>query len=167
MPAKDWVGLIIQALLLGGLIWYCIETRWIRIASNAQLEALRTPCLTFVATPRDETDAVLDADGAVGAMILQFYEGSAMLINIGNGPAVNIEYLLTPIGVALSRPQGYISNIPPGVRANVPIPRGILHGHSYECSIQYDSLSHTRYETKLVVNNLVLTPPFRFGKAGR
>lgn len=96
MLAKDWIGLVIQALLFFGLIWYCIETRRIRIAATGQLEALHKPCLTFVATLREQTDAVLDMGDARGTLILDFDSGSAMFINIGNGPAVNVEYRLTP-----------------------------------------------------------------------
>jgi hypothetical protein len=167
MPAKDWmdwVGLIIQALLLGGLIWYCIETRRIRIIAAGQLEALQTPCLTFVATLREGTAAVLDRGGAKGTLVLDFDQGSVMLMNIGTGPAVNIEYRFTPLDDAQSRPNGYVSFMGPGVRAAVPVPRGILRGQEYKCSLQYDSLSHTRYETRIVINDLVLTPPFRFDK---
>jgi hypothetical protein len=143
MQAKnwiDWIGLVIQALLLAGLIWYCIETRRIRIVSAGQLEALHTPCLTFVATPREGTEAVLGRHGARGTLVLDFDQGDAMLINIGNGPAVNIEYRLTPVGDGRARPEGYISSIQPHVRATVPIPRGVLQGQEYECLIQYDSL---------------------------
>ncbi len=71
----DWVGLVIQALLLGGLIWYSIETRRIRIVSTAQLEALQAPCLTLVATLREGSEAVLDTAGARGTLVLDFNEG--------------------------------------------------------------------------------------------
>jgi hypothetical protein len=64
-----------QALLLGGLIWYCIETRRIRIVSTAQLEALQAPCLTLVATLRGGSEAVLDTAGARGTLVLDFNEG--------------------------------------------------------------------------------------------
>ena|ERR1700723_874952 len=168
MTTSDWIsviGLVIQVLLFGGLVWYCIETRRIRITSTAQLEALRTPCVTFFATPRDGADAVLEMDGARGAMVLDFIEGDAVFINIGNGPALNIEYSLIPLDGSRAQPVGYVSSIPPGVRASAPISRGAIRGHRYQCAVQYDSLSHTRYETTLVIHNLVLTPPFQFRKA--
>jgi hypothetical protein len=102
--------------------------------------------------------------GARGAMILNFHAGDAVLTNIGNGPAVNIEYLLTAQGDPPRKLDGYISSIPPGARASVPIAGNTLQDRQFECSIQYDSLSFTRYETKLTVHNLVLTPPFSFGR---
>jgi len=168
MTTSEWIAAIsvgVQVLLFAGLMWYCIETRKLRIASQGQLEALQTPCVTFHAAPRDATDAVLDMGCAEGDMILDFIAGDAVLINIGNGPAVNISYTLTPMDNAKSRPDGYVSSIPPRVRCSVAVSRGILQGHRYDCRILYGSLSQTRYETRLTVNNLVLTPPFHFGKA--
>jgi hypothetical protein len=43
MTTSDWIaaiGLVIQLLLFGGLAWYCVETRRIRISATAQIEAL-------------------------------------------------------------------------------------------------------------------------------
>lgn len=160
-------GLVIQLLLFGGLVVYCIETRKIRIAAASQVEALQTPCLTFASTPRDGNEAVLNMDGVRGAMVLDFHGGDAVLTNIGNGPAVNIEYVLNPLSDSQAKPEGYVSAIPPGARASVPIPRGIFQGHEYQCILRYESLSQTKYETRLRVHNLVLTHPFRFGKANR
>lgn len=94
MTPTDWIALI----GIVGLALYCVETWKIRRAAQSQLEALRTPCITFSSTPRDANDAVLERDGARGDMILAFHEGDAVLTNIGNGPAVNIEYLLTSVG---------------------------------------------------------------------
>lgn len=124
---------VIAALGVIGLAYYCIETRRIRIAANAQLEALHTPCLTFAAMPRDANGAILDRDGARGMMILNFDEGDAMLHNIGNGPAVNIEYALTPLDGGIPRMDGYVSSIPPQARATLPISRNSLQSRRYEC----------------------------------
>ena len=65
--------------------------------TQGRLLALHAPCMTFKATPRDEGDAVLEMHDARGAMILDFIAGSAVLINIGTGPAVNISYVFTPL----------------------------------------------------------------------
>ena len=159
MTFADWITL---AGVIG-LVIYCVETWKIRKAAEAQLEAQRTPCLTFAATPRDGADAVLD--GANRTMILNFDAGDAMLVNIGNGPAVNIEYVWTAKGNPPRELRGYVPFIPPGGRATVPVARNSLQGRPFDCLIEYDSLSFTRYETKLVVENLVLTTPFHFGKA--
>lgn len=159
MTLTVWIAIASVA----GLGFYCFETWKIRLAAEGQLEAQRTPCLTFAATPRDGSEAILDMDGARGTMILNFVEGDAVLHNIGNGPAVNIGYVLTSEGHP--RLDGYVPFIPPAARASIPVARNSLQGRKYECSIQYDSLSFTRYETRVVVQNVVLTPPFRFGKA--
>ena len=160
MTLTEWVAVI----GLIGLAFYCRETWKIRLAAQAQLEALRTPCITFCSTPRDGGDAILQMDGARGTMVLSFHEGDVLLTNIGNGPALNIEYLFVSQGDLPRQLDGYVPSIPPGAKASVPVARNSLQGREFECSIQCDSLSLTRYETKLTVNNLVLTPPFRFGK---
>jgi len=46
----------------------------------------------------------------------------------------------------------------------LPVSMNHLEGRDFHCSIEYDSLSLTRYETAVVIKNLVLTPPFHFGK---
>jgi hypothetical protein len=171
MTMSDWTaaaGIFIQVVLLAGLIWYGVETRRLRIAAHSQLEALHTPCLTFLSVPRDATEAVLGMSGAQGAMVLQFVLGDAVLTNIGNGPAVNVSYVLQPSDPARPPIDGYVSLIPAdNTRCTIPVPRGILQGHQYDCVVRYESLSQTRYETRVTVNNLVLTAPFRFGKASK
>jgi len=171
MTTMEWItaaGVVVQVLLLAGLIWYCFETRGIRITSQAQLEALHTPCITFRATPREGAAAVLDMNEAQGAMILDFDGGDAVLYNIGTGPAVNISYVLTLLGVERPRRiEGYVSFIPNGVRCTVPISRNNMVGRHYDCLLQYESLSQTCYATRLAIQNLVLTPPFRFDKVGK
>jgi hypothetical protein len=148
--------------LFGGLIWYCIETYKIRKISQVQLEAMHAPCITFHATPRNAVEAVLEMDAARGAMILDFDDGDAMFKNIGNGPAVNISYALLPLDAGRAVPAGYVSFLPNGARCTVPISRNTLVGRHYNCVIKYESLSQTRYETRLTIRSLVLTPPFNW-----
>jgi hypothetical protein len=171
MTMSDWTaaaGIFIQVVLLAGLIWYCVETRRLRMAAQSQLEALHTPCVTFLSIQRDAAEAVLNAGGAQGAMVLQFVLGDAVLINIGNGAAVNVSYILRPANTARPAIDGYVSLIPAdNTRCTIPVPRGILQGHQFDCVVRYESLSQTRYETRLTVNNLILTAPFRFGKANK
>jgi len=171
MTTTDWIaaaGVGIQLLLFAGLMWYCFETRRIRFASESQLEALHTPCMTFAATPRDAVDAVIGMDDARGAMILDFDYGDAMPKNIGNGPAVNISYALMPLDHRnIVRPDGYVSFVPSSTRCCVPISRNTLANHDFDCVIQYESLSQTRYTSRLTVRNLVLTHPFQFEKTVR
>jgi len=61
MTTADWIstaGVAVQLLLLCGLIVYCVETYKIRKISQAQLEAMHAPCITFHATPRDAAEAI-------------------------------------------------------------------------------------------------------------
>lgn len=167
MTTSDWisvVALLIQLLLFGGLVWYCIETARIRVTARDQVEVSQTPCLTFAATPRNGVEAVLEMDDARGAMVLDFDAGDAMLKNIGCGPAVNIEYSLVLLENPPRTLRGYVSFIPATGRATAPIPRNSLQGRDADCLIRYESLSRTKYETKLTIKNLVLTPPFQFAK---
>jgi hypothetical protein len=103
-------------------------------------------------------------DGAKGAMVLDFDAGDAMLKNIGNGPAVNIEYEFVSRANPPRKLDGYVPFIPSGARATIPVARNSLQGSVYDCVVRYESLSQTKYETKLVINNLVLTPPFQFAR---
>jgi hypothetical protein len=166
MTTMEWItaaGVVVQVLLLGGLIWYCFETRGIRITSQAQLEALHTPCMTFKATPRNEADAILEMHDARGAMILDFIEGSAVLLNIGTGPAVNVSYVFTSLDEAnIRRLDGYIPFVPPKVICSIPVSRTSLVNSDYTCLIEYESLSQAHYSTMMTIRNLVLTPPFTF-----
>jgi hypothetical protein len=169
MTTMEWItaaGVVIQVLLLAGLIWYCFETRGIRKASQAQLEALHAPCMTFKATPRDEGDAVLEMHDARGAMILDFIAGSAVLINIGTGPAVNISYVFTPLDEGnIMQPDGYVPFLPAHASASIPVSRVSLVNSNYSCVILYESLSQTHYSTTVTIRSLVLTPPLRFETA--
>jgi hypothetical protein len=166
MPSTDWIavaGVAIQFLLLAGLVWYCIETRWIRISSQAQLEALHAPCMTFKATPREEADAILELHQARGAMILDFIAGSAVLLNIGTGPAVNISYMFIALDEGnIMQPDGYVPFLSARAFASIPVSRASLANSNYSCAIQYESLSQTQYSTTVTIRNLVLTPPIRF-----
>jgi hypothetical protein len=169
MTTTDWIavaGVAVQLLLLGGLVWYCVETRGIRIASQAQLEALHAPCMTFKATPRDEGDAILEMNQARGAMVLDFIAGSAVLINIGTGPAVNISYIFTPLDEGnIMQPDGYVPFLPSHASASIPVSRTSLENSNYSCVILYESLSQTHYSTTVTIRSLVLTPPLRFETA--
>ena len=178
-----WLSLfnaVIQFLLLVGLFWYTIETRRIRKLSQRQIEtsqrqveisqeqveAAHKPCLTFSTAPRDPKEAVMEMNGAVGAMILRCPESQAQLESVGSGPAINIRYNLTPANPdsTRTRPSGYLLWLRPGDVFLTPIPRGILQGKEWICVITYESLSGRLYQTRILVNNLVLTS-IEFGPA--
>ena len=160
----DWLILgnfVVLSLTFLALLWYAWETRGLKKASLEQLEALSMPCVAFGTFPRDPIDAVLEANDVAGEMTIQFQEGQAVIVNMGNGPAVNVAYALEPIGILpganVARPRGYIQNIPPGKAVVTPISRGALQTHQFEFTARYESLSGRRYETQITVNELVLT----------
>src|SRR5260370_41518365 len=99
MPCHNWLDYAsfgVQCLLFIGLVWYTLETRRIRLATQEQIETLQKPCLSFSTTAREADEAVLDMHGAVGAMIALCPNGMAQLENSGYGQAVNVRYALTP-----------------------------------------------------------------------
>jgi hypothetical protein len=158
IEAAGAIGLLLATIaVLTVLVGWAADTKKIAKAAEAQIEALKTPFVTFSTTPRDADDAVLDMDGARGTMILNFIGGNAVLINAGNGPAINIEYELKPLDGGRASPNGYVPSIPTTVGASLPIPRGILQRYRYDCVIRYSSLSGAKYETQLAIHDLVLT----------
>ena len=85
--------------------------------------------------------------------------GQAQLENIGNGPAINARYSLTPVGqnASVARPSGYLVWMLLGDKFLTPIARGLLQGTEWEIVVAYESLGGRKYRTKSTVNNLVLT----------
>jgi hypothetical protein len=156
-------NLFIQLLILVFLIWYACETYRLRKASQEQIEALQKPCLTVATTARDYDEAILEINGAVGGMVLAPREGSVQLRNIGAGPAFNIRYKFNCLdqpqqdGAVVVEPSGYLPYITAGDKFAMQVTRGILQLHEYQLVALYDSLSGRRYETKITINNLVLT----------
>src|SRR5690242_4792384 len=99
---SSWIpvlNLVVQILLFGALVWYTIETWKIRKAAQSQAqaaweqaEAQHQPCLTIITEAREYIEAVLEAGGAVGGMIVAARNGNVALENMGNGPAVNVRF---------------------------------------------------------------------------
>lgn len=122
---------------------------------------LHKPCVTLVTAPRGYEDAVLEMDGAVGVMIVAARQGNVAAQNIGTGPAVNVRYEFMPIdpapGANVARPHGYIPTILPGEMCVLPVSRGILQNLEYEFVANYESLGGRRNQTKIMLNNLVIT----------
>jgi hypothetical protein len=102
-------------------------------------------------------------NGAVGGAVIAPRNGNVALENVGNGPALNVSYDFRPLDPSnISRPHGYLPNIIVGKSFVLAVPRGILDTQNYEVVFQYDSMSHQRYESRIVVTKKVVTA-FRFG----
>lgn len=128
-------------------------------ASQEQVEAAQKPCLVFSTTPRVPEEAILEMGGTDSVMVILCPGAQAQLENIGNGPAVNARYNLTPTNLAstVARPSGYLVTVLSGQKILTPIPRGILQGNEWEIVLTYESLTGRNYRTKITANNLVLT----------
>ncbi len=157
--------LVVQALTLGGLIWYAVETWKIRKAaqrqvraSNDQVEGLSQPCLTFVGELRDGNDVILEADGAVGNIVAAPYAGSFAITNIGSGVALNIHYQFT-------RPEHqpearYIPHLASSARASLIEPVAAYNAE-HRVTFDYESVGGRKYRTTIDLNHRVITS-FRF-----
>lgn len=161
-------SLLVQSATLGALIWYAIETLRIRRASQEQAEAQQRPCLTLDTTSREYNEAVLgDMLGAIGGMIVAANHGNLALQNMGNGPAVNVRYEFSPLNppqdANVARPHGYLQTIPAEQIFVMAVARTILQNLTYAFVINYESLSGHKYETRIEVNNLVITA-FHFNR---
>ena len=160
----EWIPLanfLVQCALFVALVWYAVETHRIRKASQEQAEAQQKPCLTLVTGARDYDEAVLETGGAVGGMIVAAREGNVALQNMGNGPAVNVRYECNPAnppkGANVARPGGYLQNIPAHGTFVMAVAREVLRNLEYEFVATYESLSGHHYESRIIINNLVLT----------
>ena len=149
---------LVQLAILVALVWYAVETWRIRKASEEQAEAQQKPCLTVVTAPRDYDEAILEMNGAVGGMVVAPRNGNIALENMGNGPAINVSYNFNPVDPStVSCPHGYLQNIRAGGTFIMAVARGVLSNREYELIVTYESLSGRRYESRITINNLVLT----------
>lgn len=170
----DWLPIMnffLQLVALLVLIWYASLTRNISVASQDQAEAGVLPCLTLATAPRQQEEAVLgELEGRVGAMVVSPRNGNVVLLNIGNGPAINARYQFTPInppqGANVIRPSNFLPIILAKETFITPVAHNALPNLQYEVVLIYESLSGRHYESRIRIDNLVLTD-FRFKRLGR
>lgn len=136
-------------------------------ATVEQAEAAQKPCIVLRSALRDPQDAVLEAGGLRGDLILEAVGGQAAMRNIGTGPAVNIFYVfekVDDVGAAI-RSEGSVPTLSPEQTVAAHVSHSIFPAHRIECAVTYESLSKRKYETRQSVNNLVLGE-FRFRRLG-
>jgi hypothetical protein len=158
----DWLPYAsfgIQFLLFVGLAWYTVETWKIRRTAQEQVETSQKPCLTLSAAERQVEDAVLGMGGTDSAQILYAPEGRLHIINVGLGPAFNVSYSLIPEdpNASIARPKGYLVHILLREFAPIPVARELISGNKWNFLVNYDSLTGRRYETRITIDDLVLT----------
>jgi hypothetical protein len=134
-------------------------------ASQEQAEAMQKPCLMLSTTARPGEDAILGMGGALGGMMLLCPGRDVQLQNVGSGPAINIRYSATPTNPtdSIARPNGYLVGMRPGEAFAIPLSCEILRGHQWDVAFTYESLSGGRYQTKSIVDDLILTN-IQFGR---
>jgi len=169
--------LVVQALGLIGLAIYCVETSKIRKASQAQVSASQKlikaamdqvegslkPCIAFVATLRDGTDAILDVHGAVGNLVVHADQGNYVIQNIGNGAALNLRYFFTRPAVPQPRWR-YLPALVPPARVTLIETLGV-YNHEHVATFEYESIGGRKYRSTIRVNHYVITA-FDFQEIG-
>jgi hypothetical protein len=176
--------LFFQIAALGGLVWYCVETRRLRVAAQKQIvisqdlitaamiqvEGLAKPCLTLDSALRDSADAIMGL-GVAGNTVAAQNEGDFVVVNIGNGVALNVNFDLVYTGQYPDRfPKRnlrYLQNVLIGQRVNMLTPMNPYRTGQFEVVFHYESIGGRCYESRITMNGLVLAG-FRFGTlAGR
>jgi hypothetical protein len=95
-------------------------------------------------------------------LIVSSHNGNATVENIGNGPAINIGFEFKAFSKTEGnsnppRSIGYLPSLAEKAPFTVPFPREILRNHEYEFACSYESLGGELYESRLRMNNLVVT----------
>ena len=175
--------LVVQALALIGLAIYCIETRRIRKVSQAQVEVsqqlfrssldqvegMSKPCIVFWAELRDGADVILEMDGAVGNLIARPDQGSYVILNIGNGVALNLTYYITRNDPRLDAPERRATRYMPALSATAKAALVETVGHynrEHIATFEYESIGGRKYRSTITLNNRVITS-FRFEEIPR
>jgi hypothetical protein len=128
--------------------------------SQDQVEATLRPCVSLSMAPREFEDAVLAMNETDSTVIVRCPEGLVQIENIGLGPAVNIRYEFAPIGPHESthaHPTGYVAGIPKDGLSRIAVARALIVGHNYEALFEYESVSHRKYRTSVILSDLVIT----------
>lgn len=146
--------LCVQVLGLIGLFWYVTETMKIRRASQQQVqtsldlikaatdqvEGMSKPCVMFLGELRDGVDAILDRHGATGNIITAADGGNYIVLNIGNGVALNVRYHFTrPPGVSARGDWRYIPHIFPAQKVTL-VEMLKSYNDEHEVKFEYKSI---------------------------
>jgi hypothetical protein len=140
-------------------IWDRIDGRQEHQDASTQIEATNRPCVVFSTAPREPDEAILEMGGTNSLMVLRCPGALAQLENIGNGPAVNIRYLMEHLvqDATVSGLTGYLVGVSPGETFLTPISRNAFMNVEWKILLTYESLSGHKSKTETTVKNLVLT----------
>jgi hypothetical protein len=128
--------------------------------SQEQVEATLRPCVSLSMAPREMEAAVLAVNETDSTVIVRCPGGLIQIENMGVGPAVNIRYefsTVQPHESSYSHPTGYVAGLAKEGVFLIPVSRTLLAGHDFESLIEYESVSHRKYRTRVTLNDLVIT----------
>jgi hypothetical protein len=164
--------LIVQIVALSGLALYVLETWKLRKASQEQVrisqdlietameqvEGLSKPCLTLWADLRDQKDAMLEVGDIRGSTKARDDHGDFFVQNVVNGFAMNVSYRFVAVSdiTARARHERYIQSILAGAKVTLVEPISAYSG-TWNLVLHYESIGGRKYETKIRIDNLVLT----------
>jgi hypothetical protein len=164
------LGVQVVGLLV--LFWYVIETRNIRNAAQQQVatsldlikaatnqvEGMSKPCLTFWGDLRDGADAILEMHGAAGNIVARPDQGNYVVLNIGNGVALNVRYHFTRPTDNRDHPRDprYIPNLLATAKVTLVETLGGYNAE-HEVTFNYESIGGRKYRTTIQLNHHVIT----------
>jgi hypothetical protein len=124
-------------------------------AAVEQSEALQKPCVTIRSSPRQYEEAVLNAPFVAEILTL-----NVELLNIGTGPALDLFYDLQQVDVEEGQiainPKGFVPHLRSGESWATQLQRTSLTNRNLEFSARYESLSGSKYETRMRIESAII-----------
>lgn len=157
-----FANFIVGVITLCVVFWYAWQTMLLRRAATDQVEAMSKPCLTVWSKLRDQEDAIMEKDGAVGAMVARGDDDANFVVqNIGTGVALNVTYrfdnLDSPQGNG-SNGESYLVNVLPTQKISMPEPMNVsMYCGNCEIVFGFESIGGRHYQSTVTMNNHVLT----------
>jgi hypothetical protein len=152
---------IVGVATLGLVFWYAWLTMQLRNAATDQVEAMAKPCLTLSPKLRNQDDAILESNGAVGNTVAAGDNANFVVQNIGTGVALNVSYKFNDLDAPQgnrAREKSYLMNVLPAQRIAMPEPMNVS-AYSGNCEVVFlfDSIGGRRYQSAVTMNAHVLT----------
>jgi len=171
--AIKFANFVVPILTLVVIAWYTYETKKIRKAAqdqvtasqellraaNDQAEGVAKPCITLWSDLRNPTDTLLNMHQAVGGTIVRDNRGDYVIVNIGNGLALNVEYVFNVVhesGPIKEIARSYLQSVAPNQMITLALPIN-AHVGDHHFVFRFQSLGGRWYESAVRVKSKVLT----------
>jgi hypothetical protein len=157
----------IQVLLFVGLAAYTYFTYGVMITARDQvrvsqkqatlmldqMEASQRPCLTLSMSKRKSHEIALGRlAGVQGSQVLHMPDDKLHLINIGNGPALNVDFDVIEAGQKASLDRdGHLLHVLPAEEFPLYVSNGIPLGGEWCFVATFESRTGQRYKTQISV----------------